>query len=97
MGISAWASGNMRKIPTNTSSITLPGRQCVPTDLPVEMGPPAGPTDIVEEVILSPDGDQCTRPFRLDAYDTSGNISTSFIGVITATRITVNTKVNDLL
>jgi hypothetical protein len=61
------------------------------------MGPPAGPTHIVEEVTLSPDGDQYTGPFRLDAYDTSGNISTSFTGVITATPIAVKTKVSDLL
>jgi hypothetical protein len=56
-------------------------------------GPQAGPTHIAEEVTLSPDGDHYTGPFTLDAYDTSGNISTSFTGVITATRITMATKV----
>src|SRR5580692_4046684 len=73
------------------------GGNAFPTDLPTETGPRAGPTQIGEEVTLSPDGDQCARLFRLDAYDTSGNISTSFTGVVTPTRIIVNTKVSDLL
>jgi hypothetical protein len=73
------------------------GGNAFPTDPPTEIGPPAGPTHIVEEVTLSPDGDHYTGPFTLDAYDTSGNISTSFTGVITATRITMATKVGDLL
>ena len=73
------------------------GSNAFPTDPPTEIGPPAGPTHIVEEVTLSPDGEHYTGPFTLDAYDTSGNISTSFTGVITATRITMATKVGDLL
>jgi len=73
------------------------GGNAFPTDPPTEIGPPAGPTHIVEEVTLSPDGDHYTGPFTLDAYDTSGNISTSFTGGMKATRITVATKVGDLL
>lgn len=73
------------------------GGNAFPTDPPTEIGPPAGPTHIVEEVTLSPDGNHYTGTFTLDAYDTSGNISTSFTGVITATRITMATKVGDLL
>ena len=52
------------------------GGNAFPTDPPTEIGPPAGPTHIVEEVTLSPDGDHYTGPFTLDAYDTSGNTST---------------------
>jgi hypothetical protein len=33
----------------------------------------------------------------LDAYDTSGNLTTHIVGVIKATRITVDTKESDLL
>jgi len=62
----------------------------------LRVGPPVGPTHIVEEVTLSADGDQYTGPFRLDALPRE-NIATSFTGVITTTRITVNTKVSDLL
>ena len=68
-----------------------------PTDPPTEIGPPVGPTHIVEAVTLSPDGNHYSGTFTLDAYDTSGNISVSFTGMITATRITVNTAVSDLL
>jgi hypothetical protein len=32
----------------------------------------------------------------LDAYDTSGNIATPFTGLLTGTRITINTKATDL-
>jgi hypothetical protein len=73
------------------------GGNAFPTEPPTEIGPPAGPTHIVEEVTLSPDGNHYTGPFTLDAYDTSGNISTCFTGVVTATRITVATTVGDLL
>jgi hypothetical protein len=62
------------------------------------VGDPAGPTHIVEYVTLSHDGDHFSGTFTLDAYDTSGkNISTSFTGAITATRITMATTVGDLL
>lgn len=60
------------------------------------IGEPAGPTHIVEEVTLSPGGNHFSGKFTLDAYDSSGNI-TSFTGVVTATRITINTTVGDLL
>jgi len=73
------------------------GGNAFPTNPPTVVGPPAGPTHITEEVTLSPDCDHYSGPFTLDAYDTSGNISTSFTGAVTATRITINTKVGDLL
>jgi hypothetical protein len=46
---------------------------------------------------VSPDGKSYSGTFTLDAYDTSGNIATSFTGVITGTRITLDTTVGDLL
>jgi hypothetical protein len=55
-------------------------------------GNPAGPTHIVENVFLSPDGNHYAGTFTLDAYDTSGNNVAHIIGVIAATRITVNTS-----
>lgn len=66
------------------------------TNAPNGIGNPAGPTHIVEEVTVSPDGNHFTGTFTLDAYDTSGNI-THIVGVLTATRITVDTTVGDLL
>lgn len=67
-----------------------------PTDPPMQIGPPVGPTHIVELVTLSSDGKQFSGAFTLDAYDTSGNIFQSFTGVITGRRITTSTKPNDL-
>jgi hypothetical protein len=61
------------------------------------VGDPGGPTHVIESVTLSDDGKRYSGTFTLDAYDTSGKVSTSFTGVITATRITVDTKVADLL
>jgi len=67
------------------------------TNAPSGVGNPAGPTHIVEEVTLSPDGKHYTGTFTLDAYDTSGNVTAHIIGVIRATRITMDTTVTDLL
>ena len=61
------------------------------------VGDPGGPTHVAESVTLSDDGKRYSGTFTLDAYDTAGKVSTSFTGVITATRITVETKVADLL
>jgi hypothetical protein len=72
------------------------GGNAFPTNPPTEIGPPAGPTHITGTFTLSPDGNHYSGPFTLDAYDTTGNITTSFTGVITATRITINTKTADL-
>lgn len=47
-------------------------------------------------VTLSPDGNHYSGTFTLDAYDTSGNV-THIAGILSATRITMATKVPDLL
>ncbi len=62
-----------------------------------EIGPAQGPTRIVEEITLSPDGAHYSGTFTLDAYDTSGNVAVHIVGVLSATRITMDTTVPDLL
>lgn len=73
------------------------GANAFPTDPPTAIGPPVGPVHYVEKVELSEDGKRYSGVFTLDAYDTSGNVSTSFTGTLSATRVTVDTKVPDLL
>jgi len=64
---------------------------------PGGIGNPTGPTRIFEEVTLSPDGKHYTGRFTLDAYDTLGNQVAHIVGVVTGTRITLDTTVGDLL
>ncbi len=62
-----------------------------------EIGPAQGPTQIVEAITLSPDGNHYSGTFTLNAYGTSGNVATHIVGIISATRITMSTNVPDLL
>jgi hypothetical protein len=64
---------------------------------PSGIGNPTGPTRFFEEITLSPDGKHYSGKFTLDAYDTSGNPVAHIVGVIAATRITLDTTVPDLL
>jgi hypothetical protein len=64
---------------------------------PGGIGNPIGPTRILQQVTLSADGKHYSGTFTLDAYDTSGTQVAHIVGVIAATRITVNTTVPDLL
>lgn len=64
---------------------------------PSGIGNPQGAAQFLEEITLSPDGNHYTGKFTLDAYDPSGNPTAHIVGVISATRITVNTKVLNLL
>ena len=66
---------------------------------PTAIGPPGGPTQIVEDIILSRDGNHYAGWFTLDAYDTPSNgnkLLAHIVGVITATRITVRTPVTSV-
>jgi hypothetical protein len=65
---------------------------------PTEIGPPGGPTQIVEDIILSRDGNHYAGWFTLDAYDTNHVLLPGghIIGVVTATRITVHTPVTSV-
>jgi hypothetical protein len=67
------------------------------TNAPEGIGKPTGPTHIVEELTVSADGKHYTGWFRLDAYDTSFNLTAHIIGVIQGTRITTSTTVDDLM
>jgi hypothetical protein len=64
---------------------------------PSGIGNPTGPTRIRQRITLSPDGQHYSGMFTLDAYDTSGAQIAHIIGVIAATRISINTTVPDLL
>lgn len=68
-----------------------------PSNAPNGIGNPQGAAQIVQEITLSPDGDHYSGRFTLDAYDPSGNNVAHIVGVISATRVTVSTKVKDLL
>lgn len=61
------------------------------------IGNPQGGAQIIEKISLSPEGNNYSGTFTLDAYDTSGNNVAHIIGVLSATRVTVNTNVKDLL
>jgi hypothetical protein len=65
-----------------------------PANAPTGIGNPAGPTHIQETITLSRDGNQFSGSFILDATDPAGNIGPHIIGVIKATRITVNTPLS---
>jgi hypothetical protein len=67
------------------------------TNAPEGIGNPTGPTRIVENIFLSPDGNHFTGRFTLTAHDTSGNETAHIIGDMHGTRVTVHTKVSDLL
>jgi hypothetical protein len=63
---------------------------------PSGIGNPTGPVQIVENIILSPDGNHYAGRFVLDAYDMSNMRIAHILGVIAATRITVNTPESSL-
>ena len=67
------------------------------TSNPGGVGNPTGPTRILQQITLSEDGTQYSGTFSLDAYDTSGTQIAHIVGVIAATRISINTTVPDLL
>jgi hypothetical protein len=67
------------------------------TNAPEGIGNPTGPTQILEDVVVSPDGKHYVGTFTLDAHDTSGNVIAHITGVITATRVTIVTAAAGLL
>jgi hypothetical protein len=72
------------------------GNDADPNAPPGTVGPPsAGPAHFTEDVELSRDGNHFSGTFTLDAPDTN-NVVTSFTGMVTATRITTQTKPSDL-
>ena len=68
-----------------------------PTVPPATIGAPQGGAQLIEQITLSPDGESYTGSFTLNAYDTSGNVYTSFSGTLIANRITPDTPFSALL
>jgi len=64
---------------------------------PSGIGNPTGPARLLEEVTLSADGKQYAGTFAVDAYDLAGNQIAHIVGTVAATRVTIDTKVSDLL
>jgi hypothetical protein len=56
-----------------------------------------GPVQIQEDVTLDKKADQYTGTFKTVQYDPSGNVLAEVVGNITATRITVNTTIQQVL
>ena len=67
------------------------------TNAPSGIGNPTGPTRVFQQIKLSADGNHYTGTFALDAYDASGTLVAHVVGVIAATRVTINTTVPNLL
>jgi hypothetical protein len=65
------------------------------TNAPSGIGNPS-PGNIRENVFLSRDGKSYWGTFTLDAYDPSGNLVAHIVGVVSGTRITVNTPASVL-
>jgi hypothetical protein len=68
-----------------------------PDDPGTTIGPSVGPTQITEEVTLSPDGQHYSGTFTLVAYTTTNTVFQTFTGKVSGTRITVSTKESDLM
>ena len=67
------------------------------TNAPTGIGNPTGPTRIVETITVSADGNGLSGRFLLRASDTSGKITANITGVLSATRVTIHTTIQDLL
>lgn len=61
------------------------------------IGVPQDGVQLTEEVVVSPDGKSYSGNFTLQQYDTSGTLTTTIKGSLTATRVTTETKFTDLL
>ncbi len=76
-------------------------RQYILNHIPWQGNDPGGnPQDgaqLIEQVTLSPDGDQYSGTFTFQAYDGNGNPTLMVTGVLTATRITPTTPFTSLL
>jgi len=68
-----------------------------PSNAPAGIGVPAGGGQLLEKIILSPDGKSYSGTFSLTAYDPSGNVTVSFTGNLSATRVTISTPFSALL
>jgi hypothetical protein len=55
-----------------------------------------GPARVQEEVTLNPEGNQFTGSFSIDQYDEAGNVLGHVQGVVTGTRIGVDTPAQSI-
>jgi hypothetical protein len=67
------------------------------TNAPTGIGNPAGPTQFIERVTVSADGNSFSGTFSLRATDTAGKTTAFIIGTITGTRVTIQTTIEELL
>jgi hypothetical protein len=67
------------------------------TNAPSGIGNPAGPTRILEMITLSADGNSYTGTFTLRATDPAGKTTAHIVGTVSATRVTTNTTIEELL
>jgi hypothetical protein len=93
--LGVWESTGKRTYLLN--HIPWQGNVYDPTAPANAIGNPQAGTQIVEKIQLSPDGNSYSGSFTLRAYDTSGNVYTSFTGVLSAKRITPNTPFSALM
>lgn len=90
--------GVWKKTGTNTYKLNhMPWQGNDTENSPSGIGSPQGAVQILEQITLSPDRNHYSGSFTLDAYDPSGNQVAHIVGVLEATRVTVDTKVKDLL
>jgi hypothetical protein len=68
-----------------------------PNDTNNGIGDPVGPTQITEQVTLSPDGRSYSGNFTLRSYGADGTPGVWFTGAVAATRVNTSTTVPDLL
>lgn len=68
-----------------------------PSVPPETVGPPQSGAQLIEKVLLSPDGNSYTGSFTLRAYSSTGTIYQTFTGSLSAKRITPTTPFTDLL
>ena len=68
-----------------------------PNDTNNGIGDPVGPTQITEQVTLSPDGNSYSGSFTLRSYAADGTPGVWFTGMVAATRVTTSTTVPQLL
>ena len=67
------------------------------TNAPTGIGNQAGPSRLLEMITLSADGNSYTGTFTLRATDPAGKTTAHIVGTISATRVTTNTTIEDLL
>jgi hypothetical protein len=90
--LGVWAKTGKRKYFLNH----IPWAGNDPTNAPGGIGNPQAGAQLLEHVTLSPDGNSYSGTFTLTAYAANKQPVMSFIGVLTATRITTGTSITDL-